>query len=106
MAVMITRFFLPQTDLESFCIRWKVTEMALFGSVLSTNFRPDSDIDILVTFAPKAHWSLFDLVSMQQELEELLGRPVDIVERGSLRNPFRRRSILANMEIVYAASGA
>jgi len=75
----------------------------LFGSVLRSDFRPNSDIDLLVTFTPDATWSLFDLIQMQEELEDLFGRPVDLVERDTIRNPFRKRTILGNLQVIYAA---
>jgi len=74
--------------------------------VLRDDFGPGSDVDVLVSFAPDAGWNLFDLVEMQEELKAIFGREVDLVERDGLRNPFRRRSILSNMEIVYGTSGA
>jgi len=88
-----------------FCQRWQVNEFSLFGSVLRDDFRPDSDVDVLVSFNPAAPWSLFDLVTMQDELQEIFGRPVDLVERESLRNPFRKRSILNSREVIYASPG-
>ena len=88
--------------IAAFCRRWKVTELALFGSVLRDDFGPDSDVDVLVSFAPDAPWSLFDLVDMRDELKEVLGREVDLVEKDALRNPFRREAILAHREVVYA----
>ncbi len=100
------RIGIPYDRLTEFCRRWKVTELALFGSVLREDFRPDSDIDVLVTFAEDAGWSLFDLVSMQDELKEIFGREVDLVEKDGLRNPFRKRSILNSMEVVYGSTGA
>jgi len=78
-------------------------EFSLFGSILREDFRSDSDVDVLVTFAPEAQVSLFDLVQMQIELESLFGRPVDVVEKDALRNPFRKREILSTAEVVYAA---
>ncbi len=77
--------------------------MALFGSVLRDDFRPESDIDVLVTVTPDAPWSLFDLAEMQEELKGILGRETDLVEKEGLRNPFRRHEILNHMEVVYAA---
>lgn len=99
----ISRVELPQAQLDDFCQRWKVTEFAVFGSALREDFHAQSDVDVLVSFAPQAGWSLFDLVEMQDELEQIFGREVDLVERDSLRNPFRRRAILENMQVVYAA---
>ena len=93
----------PETKIRAFCRRWKVTEFALFGSILREDFRPDSDVDVLVSFVPEARWSLWDLTEMQQELEAIFGRSVDLVENGTLRNPFRRQAILSTKEVVYAA---
>ena len=89
-----------------FCRRWKITEFALFGSVLRDDFRPDSDIDVLVTFAPDASWRFYDLVSMKEELEAMFGRPVDLVEKRlveSSENYIRRKHILNHMETIYVA---
>ncbi|MFQ5751726.1 MAG: nucleotidyltransferase family protein [bacterium] len=93
---------IPNEKLTDFCRIWKITEMALFGSVLQQNFGPNSDIDILVTFARDTHYSLFDLARMQIELSEIFGREVDLVEKASIRNPFRRNHILNNLEIIHA----
>lgn len=90
-------------QLIDFIRRWKVTEFALFGSVLREDFDPESDVDLLVSFSPSARWSLFDLISMQQQLEEIFGREVDLVERASLLNPYRRRAILDSMKVIYEA---
>ena len=89
--------------IADFCRRWKVTELALFGSVLRDDFRPDSDVDVLVTFEPGAPWSLWDLSTMREELEEIFGRKVDLVEKKGLRNPFRRQAILSSQHLIYAA---
>lgn len=98
----------PQIDLSKetiteFCREWKITEFALFGSVLRDDFQPDSDIDVLVTFAPDCGHSLFDLAQMQEQLKAIFAREVELVEKASLRNPFRRHAILDNMEVIYAA---
>ncbi len=92
----------PQDEIDAFCRRWLVAELAVFGSVLREDFRPDSDVDVLVSFEPDARWSLFDFVTMQDELEALFGRPVDMVEKEGLRNPFRRHAILSTQEVLYA----
>ena len=67
------------------------------------DFRPDSDVDVLVTFDPGADWNLFDLVTVQEELAALLGRPVDLVEEAALRNPYRRSAIQRSKHVLYAA---
>ena len=92
--------------LSEFCQRWKITELALFGSALRDDFNPSSDIDVLVSFALESSWSLFDLATMQDELRDLLGRPVDLVERSAIErseNYIRRRNILTSAEILYGA---
>lgn len=93
---------IPQEKIADFCRKWNITELALFGSVLREDFRPDSDVDVLVSFAEGARWSLFDLVIMQEELKEVFGREVDLVEKGGLRNPFRRHEILTTREVIHA----
>jgi len=98
---------LPKEKITEFCNRWKITEFALFGSVLRDDFGPTSDVDVLVTFASDAHWSLLDHVTMQDELAVLYGRKVDLVSRRGIersRNPMRRRDILDSAEIIYAAA--
>ena len=97
---------LPDLAIEEFCRRWQISEFALFGSVLREDFRPDSDVDVLVTFAPGAHWSLFDTVRMQKELESILGREIDLVEREAVEqseNYIRRKRILESLVPVYVA---
>ena len=58
---------IPKEKIADFCRKWKIVELSLFGSVLRDDFRPDSDVDILVTFSPDAEWSLLDHVAMEEE---------------------------------------
>ncbi len=91
--------------LAKFCRRWKVAELAVFGSILGDDFSPDSDVDLLVTFTPDADWGLFDHVKMEQELKALLKRNVDLVSRRAIersQNWIRRKSILNSAQVVYA----
>lgn len=95
---------LPSDRIADFCRRWKVRELALFGSVLREDFNPGSDIDVLVEFQPDARWSLFDHVTMQDELRERFGRDVDLVTKRGLersRNHVRRRAILESAHVVH-----
>ena len=95
---------LPKVQINKFCETWKIKELALFGSVLRDDFRPDSDIDVLVTFSPNANWSLFDHVKMQQELANILERQVDLVSKQAIKrshNWIRRREILETAKIIY-----
>jgi len=97
------QFEIPDEIIEGFCRKWKIKELALFGSVLRGDFRADSDIDVLATFASDAKWSVFDHARMREELSTLLGREADVVETTGLRNPFRRQEILATRRIIYVA---
>jgi uncharacterized protein len=87
-----------------FCRRWKIRELSLFGSVLREDFRPDSDVDVLVSFQPDDPWDLFDLGQMRDELMDMFGREVDVIEEEGLRNPFRRRTIMDTRQVIYHAS--
>ena len=81
-------------------------ELSLFGSVLREDFHPESDIDVLVSFAPNVRISLFDLVDMQDELKDFFGRDVDLVEKEAIlqsENYIRRKSILENIKVIYVA---
>ena len=96
---------LPQVGLTAFCKRWKIAELALFGSVLRDDFGPDSDIDVLVRYRPTAMHTLLDLERMEDELTQILGRKVDLVDRAAVeasRNYIRRRAILESAETLYA----
>jgi len=92
--------------IKDFCRRWKIEEFAFFGSVLREDFKPESDVDVLVTFASDARWGLFDYALMEDELAEILGREVDVVDRTAVErseNYIRRKHILSNAESVYVA---
>jgi hypothetical protein len=97
----MVHIWIDREKLAEFCRKWKVSELSFFGSVLREDFRPDSDVDVLVSFAPEANWSLLDIAGMELELKELLGREVDLVEKEGLRNPFRRHAILTTREVVH-----
>ena len=99
----IPHLTIDRARLDDFCRKWKVAELSFFGSVLRDDFRQDSDVDVLVSFEPDAGWTLLDLVSMQREIAEVLGRSVDLVEEAALRNPYRRSAILKSKQVVYAA---
>lgn len=97
----------PYKQIEAYCRSWKITELAVFGSVLREDFRDDSDVDVLVTFAEDARWSLFDLVTMQDEIKDILGREVDLMTRKGVEqshNPIRREAILRSARPIYQAA--
>jgi len=98
---------LPTEAIRTFCRKWKIVELALFGSVLTDHFRADSDIDVLVRFVPNHEWSLLDHVTMQDELSQLFGRKVDLVSRAGIeesQNYLRRKEILGTARVVYDAA--
>jgi uncharacterized protein len=97
------KFRIPRKKISEFCRRWAVVEFSLFGSALRPDFRPDSDVDVLVTFSRDAQISLFDLVQMKLDLEKIFHRPVDVIEKDTLENPFRKREILKTAQVIYAA---
>ena len=94
---------IPKKEITAFCQRWNVVEFALFGSVLHDDFSPESDVDVLVTFAEDNKISLFDIAQMQIELQGIFNRPVDILEKTALHNPIRKRQILSTTQVVYAS---
>jgi predicted nucleotidyltransferase len=93
----------PYDKLAELARKWRVEELSLFGSVVNGDFREDSDVDVLVAFEKDAPWSAWDFVHMMDELAELFGRKVDLVERDAVENPYVRRSIFSTRKIVYAA---
>jgi predicted nucleotidyltransferase len=103
---MRSEILIPPQRLSEFCAKWKIAELRLFGSALWDDFRPDSDIDLLVTFTPEADWSLLDHVAMESELAELAGRPVGLVSQRAIErssNWIRRKAILESTELYFVA---
>ena len=97
---------IPEKQIKDFCKKWNVNELSLFGSALTNHFNKDSDIDLLVSFGEDLRHTLFDLVHMESELEQLFGCDVDLVSRRGLehsRNSIRRDAILNSAELLYAA---
>jgi uncharacterized protein len=97
------KFRIPRKKIAEFCKRWSIAEFSVFGSALREDFRPDSDVDVMVSIDSKAHIGLFEIAEMQIELEKMFKRPVDFVEKEGLRNPYRRSEILSKAKVVYAA---
>jgi predicted nucleotidyltransferase len=96
----------PKSKLISFCQKWKIVEFSIFGSALRSDFRPDSDVDVLVSFTSDAHPTLSDMARMTDELKEIFGRDVDLISRRGIetsRNFIRRKAILESAEVIYAA---
>ena len=100
------RMPLPMAQIASFCRRWSIARLEVFGSALRDDFRPDSDLDLVATYAPEARWSLLDRVRMKLELEDMLGREVDLLNRRALEKASSRAraaAILTQAEPIYVA---
>lgn len=105
---MLSNIFIDKAKLEQLCAKWRIAELAVFGSVLRPDFRPDSDIDILVAFEDAATWTLIDLSDIRDELSVLLGHPVDLLTKRSVqssRNPYRKAEIFKNSQVIYDSAG-
>ena len=89
-----------------FCRQHEICKLSLFGSATTPEFRPDSDVDVLVEFRDDASVGLLDFVRMQDELSAMFRRPVDLATPAILRNPYRRRAVLASLETIHVADGA
>jgi len=103
---MTARILISQDQIEKFCRKHRIKALALFGSVLRNDFRPDSDVDVLVEFEPDTRPRFYELLDMQAELSAILGRKVDLVEKRLVErseNYIRRRNILSQVEPVYVA---
>ncbi len=99
--IMQERLQTSLSKIADFCQRWHIIEFALFGSVLRDDFRPDSDIDILVVYQPDFKQTFEDKIQAQTELEALFNREVDITRKHGLVNPFSRREILQQHRIIH-----
>ena len=103
---MSPRISIDRDAVTAFCRRHHIRRLALFGSVLRDDFRPDSDVDVLVAFAPGARRSILDLMQMKIELSELFDRKVDLLDKHAIEqsdNYIRRRNILESAEVIYGA---
>lgn len=101
----LPRVQVDPAKIADFCRRWHITELSLFGSVLRDDFRPDSDVDVLVEFEP-GHTPGWQACEAREELEAMFGRSVDLVTKPALQNPFRRHEILRTRQVVYDARAA
>ena len=95
---ILRRLPVDECQLDTFCQRWKIIKLELFGSTLADPARA-RDVDLLVTFAQDARWGLFEHEHMQNELAGLFGRSVDLISRRAIetsRNALRRNAILSS----------
>jgi len=102
----MNNFKIPQKEIESFCQKYNIKELAVFGSFLRDDFNDNSDIDLLYTFKENSGYSLFDIVRIKEEIEIVFNRPVDFVSRKAIeksKNIYRKRAILENSKVIYAS---
>jgi hypothetical protein len=105
----ITAIELPMEKIAEFCHKWQVTELALFGSVLRDDFRPNSDIDVMVQFHPDAHPRFSTLDQMEAELKTIFHRDIDLITRKGIEtslNYLRRHEILSSAQVIYATGSS
>lgn len=93
----------PMEKIEAFCAKYGVEEFSLFGSVLRDDFGPESDIDVMLKFKPGYGFTFENTPDIQDDLVAIFGRAVDVIEKGKVRNPFRKHSIMNSYRVLYAA---
>ena len=104
---ILTRLHVTNDQIAAFCRKWQIVRFELFGSALRDDFDDESDVDVLVCFQEGSRQGLSELMSMEEELQMLFERHVDVVERRLVetsRNWVRRRNILQNARLLYAAA--
>lgn len=102
---VIPNLVINQQAIAAFCKRWNVTEMSLFGSVLRDDFRPDSDIDVLITLKDEESYTFSGLMQMEAELKDIFHREIDLGLRHTVEsdpNYIRRKAILNSAQVIYA----
>ena len=93
--------FIEQSDIDRICIKYKLSELSIFGSSLRNDFDTNSDLDILISFHDIWQNDPFDIIYIAEEFKKLVTREVDIVCKDYIKNPIRRKNILENREIIY-----
>lgn len=92
----------PMAKIEEFCRKYDVAEFSVFGSILREDFGTESDVDVMLEFLPGAGFTFENTADIQDDLEAIFGRSVDVIEKGRIRNPIRRRGIMESYRVVYA----
>ena len=100
---MKAKIDIPLSAVKAFCEKYGVEEFSLFGSVLRDDFGPQSDVDVMLKFKAGHGFSFENTPRIYEELEAIFGRPVDVIEKGRIRNPFRRQAIMSSYQVIHAA---
>ena len=101
------RLQVDRDRIAAFCRCWGISELALFGSAARNELRPDSDVDVLVTFASGVRRSLSDMIDIEAELAGIFGRKVDVLTRPSVersRNYIFRREVFQDLQPLYVTA--
>ena len=88
--------------MQELCKKWKIIELSVFGSILRSDFRSNSDVDLLVEFEQEAKWNLFEQIDAEDELSACLGRRVDLIEKDHIKWVIKDR-VLEVARVIYAA---
>ena len=92
--------------IRAFAEKHGLQELSIFGSALRSDFSPQSDVDVLFELVDKRSLTIDQYLRMQEELEELFGRQIDLVQRSAVTNSFRRHAILTTRQKLYARPAA
>jgi predicted nucleotidyltransferase len=101
---LYSRLSTSPARVQEICQQWQIIELALFGSVLREDFCTESDIDVLIAFAPNTPITFFDLDRLEDQLSQMFQRSVDVVTRRSIEqshNWIRRQNILGKAKVIY-----
>lgn len=93
---------IDKEEIVAIAHEFSIQSISLFGSALRVDFRQESDIDLLIELSPEREYSFFDLLEIKSRFEQLFKRKVDVIEKSSLRNPYRKKTILKTAREIYA----
>jgi len=95
-----------EEKIKDFCKKWGISEFSIFGSYIRNELREDSDVDVLISFKDNVKYTLFDMVHIQKELENMFERKVDVITKKGLensRNHIRKKAIFNEAKLIYAS---
>ena len=94
---------IDKNKIKVFCKKWKIQELAIFGSFIRDDFNDQSDIDVLITFLPKVTWG-FEIAELREELSLIFNRKIDLLNKRSLelsKNSYKKDEILKSCKVIY-----
>jgi len=99
--MQLPKININEADLYEILKGYAVEELYLFGSILREDFTTESDVDILISFKKNSNYSLFDLMDLQEKLEQYFNKKVDLIDNDGIKNPYRRKEILFTARRIY-----